>query len=323
MLMRAAPLLFVLLWSTGFIGSKLGAADAEPFTFLSLRFLLVLAILVPIALVMRRQAGGWRERGHAAMAGTLIHGLYLGGVLWALRHGMPAGVAALIVSLQPLLTSVLSGPLLGERPSPRHWFGLALGLAGAVLILAPKLDSSVIGGGGITPATVCATAVALAAITAGTLYQKRFAVRIDLLVGAIWQYIGALAIVAPAALLVETREVNWTPQFMLALGLAGDRAVDRRHFPADAAHPPEHRVERLGPVLSRACRDRRHRLWRVRARRSIRCSWQDWRWRRWRFFSSRGRPARRVETVASYCGAHGEHRCRMPPRRDLRRICLP
>ena len=183
MLMRAAPLLFVVLWSTGFIGSKLGSSDAEPFTFLALRFLLVLAILLPVCLYMRRQAGGWHERGHAMVAGMLIHGVYLGGVFWAIRQGMPAGVAALIVSLQPILTSLLSGPLLGEKLSSRHWLGLALGLAGAFLILAPKLEQAVGGGTGINAATIIATVLALAAITAGTLYQKRFATRIDLIVG--------------------------------------------------------------------------------------------------------------------------------------------
>lgn len=221
MLMRIAPVLFVLLWSTGFIGSKLGAADAEPFTFLALRFLLVLALLVPVVLLGRRQARGWHERGHAMVAGTLIHGAYLGGVFWAIRHGMPAGVAALVVSLQPIVTAVLAGPLLGERLSARHWLGLALGLVGAVLILAPKLERAVAAGGsgsGIDAATVTATVLALAGITAGTLYQKKFAGRIDLVVGAVWQYVGALAVVGTGSLLLETRVVNWTPNFIFALG---------------------------------------------------------------------------------------------------------
>lgn len=224
MLMRVAPLLFVVLWSTGFIGSKLGSSDAEPFTFLTVRFLLVLALLVPVCLVMGRQAGGWHERGHAMVAGMLIHGIYLGGVFWAIRNGMPAGVAALIVSLQPILTSLLSGPLLGERLSSRHWFGLALGLAGVLLILAPKLEQAVgtgtgtNTGTGIDAATIIATILALAAITAGTLYQKRFATRIDLVVGAIWQYAGALVLVGAGALLFEDRVINWTPKFIVALG---------------------------------------------------------------------------------------------------------
>lgn len=218
MLMRAAPLLFVLLWSTGFIGSKVGVLYAEPFTFLSLRFIFALAILVPVALVLGRQAASWVERGHAAVAGTLLHGVYLGGVLWALRHGMPAGIAALIVSLQPVFTSLLSGALLGERLTARHWIGLGLGLASAVLILAPKLEMALHSeNAGIAPGAIITTVLALAGITAGTLYQKRFAGRINLVAGAVWQYIGALALTGAAALATETRHVIWTLDFVLAM----------------------------------------------------------------------------------------------------------
>jgi drug/metabolite transporter (DMT)-like permease len=218
MLMRAAPVVFVLLWSTGFIGSKIGVLYAEPFTFLALRFILALAILIPLGLLMGRQAASWTERGHAAIAGMLLHGVYLGGVLWALRHGMPAGVAALIVSLQPILTSLLSGPLLGERLTARHWTGLALGLAGAVLILAPKLETAALSASsGIQTAAIVTTVLALGGITAGTLYQKRFAGHINLVAGAVWQYIGALAVSGAAALALETRQVTWTLDFVLAL----------------------------------------------------------------------------------------------------------
>ena len=217
MLMRAAPIVFVLLWSTGFIGSKLGASDAEPFTFLALRFLIVLALLVPVMLVTGRRARGWRERGHAMVVGMLIHGLYLGGVFWAIRHGMPAGVAALIVSLQPVLTSVLSAPLLGEKLSARHWLGLALGLAGAVLILAPGLEHVLQSGGGITVPTIVAAVIALAGITASTIYQKRFATGTDLLAGTVWQYAGALLLVGAFSLAFETRVIDWTPKFVFAL----------------------------------------------------------------------------------------------------------
>ncbi|WP_193176432.1 DMT family transporter [Oricola nitratireducens] len=217
MLMRAAPIVFVLLWSTGFIGSKLGASDAEPFTFLALRFLIVLALLAPVMLVTGRRARGGRERGHAMVVGMLIHGLYLGGVFWAIRHGMPAGVAALIVSLQPILTSVLSAPLLGEKLAARHWLGLALGLAGAVLILAPGLEHVLQSGSGITVPTIIATVIALAGITAGTIYQKRFATGTDLLAGTVWQYTGALLLVGAFSLAFETRVIDWTPKFIVAL----------------------------------------------------------------------------------------------------------
>ena len=218
MLMRLAPVIFVLLWSTGFIGSKLGASDAEPFTFLSLRFLLVLVILVPVLLVTGRRARGWRERGHSMVVGMLIHGVYLGGVFWSIRHGMPAGVAALIVSLQPILTSLLSAPLLGERLAARHWAGLALGLAGAVLILEPGLAGAFDADSGITAPNVAANTLALIGITASTIYQKRFATGTDLLAGTVWQYVGAVLLVGAGSFLVETQTVHWTPKFLIALG---------------------------------------------------------------------------------------------------------
>ena len=211
MLTRFAPALFVVLWSTGFIGSKLGAADAEPFTFLSIRFLLALLVLAPVALA---RGSLWPLRGHALVAGALIHGGYLGGVFWAIRHGMPAGVVALIVSLQPAATCVLAGPLLGERLTARQAAGVALGLVGAALIVAPKLGAGV---GSVSGATVAAAVVGLAAITAGTLYQKRFATRLDLIAGAVWQYLGALAVVGAGSLLFETQTVDWTPKFVFAL----------------------------------------------------------------------------------------------------------
>lgn len=218
MLMRLAPVIFVLLWSTGFIGSKLGASDAEPFTFLALRFLIVLAILFPVLLVTGRRARGWRERGHSMVVGMLIHGGYLGGVFWSIRHGMPAGVSALIVSLQPILTSLLSAPLLGERLAARHWIGLALGLAGALLILEPGLARAFDADNGITAANVAANLVALIAITASTIYQKRFATGTDLLAGAVWQYVGAVLLVGAGSFLFETQTIDWTPKFVFALG---------------------------------------------------------------------------------------------------------
>ena len=218
MLMRLVPVIFVLLWSTGFIGSKLGASDAEPFTFLSLRFLIVLAILFPVLLVTGRRARGWRERGHSMVVGMLIHGTYLGGVFWSIRHGMPAGVSALIVSLQPILTSLLSAPLLGERLAARHWAGLALGLAGAVLILEPGLAGAFDADSGITAPNVAANLIALVGITASTIYQKRFATGTDMLAGTVWQYVGAVLLVGAGSFLFETQAIHWTPKFIFALG---------------------------------------------------------------------------------------------------------
>ena len=215
MLIRIAPALFVLLWSTGFIGTKLGAQGAEPFTFLTMRFALVLALLIPLAWWLKTPRLDTTQRKHASIVGVLVHASYLGGVMWAMRAGMAANVAALIVSLQPVLTAVLAGVLLRETITVRHWAGLVLGLAGAGLVIGPKLASVI--SAGITAPTLASVTIALFAITGGTIYQKRHASRLDLVSGAIWQYVGAMAAVLPLAFLFETRQIDWTPGFIGAL----------------------------------------------------------------------------------------------------------
>lgn len=214
MLLRLAPVAFVLLWATGFIGAKLGAPYAEPFTFLSIRFLIVVPLMVVVALLWRAtwpSAGG---AAHAVVSGALIHGAYLGGVFWAIDNGISAGASALIVGLQPVTTAVLAAPLLRERITPRQWTGLALGLLGVALVLLPKADLT---SAGATPATVAACVLALLAITGGTIYQKRFGTGTNLMTGAVWQYTGALLVVGVASLLLETREITWHPDFIFAL----------------------------------------------------------------------------------------------------------
>lgn len=218
MLMRAAPVVFVLLWSTGFIGSRLGSPYAEPFTFLALRFGIVLALLIPVAALVGYHARNWSERVNSMVTGMLIHGVYLGGVFWSIRHGMPPGISALIVSLQPILTALLSAPLLGEDLSPRHWLGLGLGLAGTLMILEPGLATALGADSGITAATIGANIVALLGITAATIYQKRNSTGTNLLAGTVWQYVGAVLLVGAGSLLLETKVIHWTPEFIFALG---------------------------------------------------------------------------------------------------------
>lgn len=213
MLLRAAPVLFVILWSSGFVAARSGTADAEPFTLLVIRFVLVLAILVPLAMWLGSRPASAEERKHAVVAGLLIHAVYLGGVFWAVRNGMSAGVVALIVSLQPVLTAVAAGPLLGEDVTRRHWLGLGIGLAGTALVLLPKLGAS----HEATPTSIVAAVAGLIGMTAGTLYQKRFATGIDLVTGAIWQYAGSLVVLLSMSLLFEHQRV--TPSLNLALSL--------------------------------------------------------------------------------------------------------
>lgn len=209
-----APSLFVLLWSTGYIGARLGAPHSEPLSFLTVRFAIAAGLLAAIAVIARAKWPDARSALHAFVVGVLIHGFYLGGVFWAIDRGMPAGVAALIVGLQPVLTALAAGPALGERITPKHWMGLAIGLVGVALVLAPKLD---VADAGITIATIVPTVIGTVAITIGTVYQKRFATGTDLMTGGVFQYVGALAVVGIGALAHENFEITWTGEFIIAL----------------------------------------------------------------------------------------------------------
>jgi drug/metabolite transporter (DMT)-like permease len=211
-----APALFVLLWSTGFIGAKLGLPYAEPFTFLLIRFVLATALLGGLALAL---GAPWPRRpaqyGHSAVVGLLLQGVYLSGVFWAIHRGMSAGLAALIVGLQPLLTAVLGQVMLGERVSPRQWLGLLLGLTGVGLVLGEPLLRA---GGVVAPTPAIAAAlIALLGGTFGTLYQRRFCRNLPLLSGTATQFLAAGALMLLVAPLTETMEVRWTPAFTFAL----------------------------------------------------------------------------------------------------------
>lgn len=208
-----APAVFVVLWSTGFIGGKYGLPYAEPFTYLSLRMIAVVAILGVVLLLTRPVWPSVAGLGHSAATGSLIHGLYLGGVFVAIDRGLPPALSALIVGLQPVLTSTLANRLLGERVVLRQWGGLVLGLVGVFLIVR----GNVAGGAAAPPIAWVASAVALVGITAGTLYQKRFGGGIDWRCGLLFQYIAAGVMFGFGALLFERRVVDWDPHFIGAL----------------------------------------------------------------------------------------------------------
>ncbi len=206
------PWLFVLLWSSGFIGSKLGVPYAEPFTFLTLRYCIVLAILVPIALISRAPwPQGKGQMMHVAFAGLLIHALYLSGCVWSLRLGLPAGILSLIVSMQPLFTAAFAGVALGERVMPRQWTGLVLGFVGTALVVAHKTGS------GLAFLMTVPAILSLIGITAGTMWQKRHCPRFDLRTSAVVQYAASLLITSVLAFTTETMHVEWSGQFVLAL----------------------------------------------------------------------------------------------------------
>lgn len=206
------PALFVVLWSTGFIFAKLGLPSAEPATFLAVRYLFVIPVLIVLALALRARWPNLRGAGHSAVVGVLMHVVYLGGVFAAIDKGVPAGVSALIVGMQPLLTATLVGPLLGERVKPVQWAGLLLGLVGLVLVLREKLA---LGQGSTFGYLLCFAA--LAGITIGTIYQKRFCSRIDLMAGGVIQFTAALVVTAAFAAAFETVRVVWTTDFAIAV----------------------------------------------------------------------------------------------------------
>jgi drug/metabolite transporter (DMT)-like permease len=208
------PGLFVFLWATGFIGARLSANDSEPFSFLAVRCVLVAAILAGAALFFRAPWPDRRAAAHAMVVGALIHGAYLGSVFWSIDRGMPAGVSALIVGLQPLLTALVAAPVLGERITPRHWLGLGVGILGVALVVWPRLT---FGDHGITPLTVAATVFATLSITVGSIYQKRHMTGLDLRTGNAVQFLGAAAVLGVAALVSERLQITWTGEVVFAM----------------------------------------------------------------------------------------------------------
>lgn len=208
---RVAPAIFVLLWSTGFIGTKYVLNSAEPLTYLAIRMAIVVGLMAIIAAISRPK---WPDRigvAHSVVAGLLVHGFYLGGTAVAIAHSIPAGLSALIPGLQPILTSTLANRWLGERVTPLQWTGLLLGLAGVVLILHNRPMSGDAGWGWL------ASGVSLVSITLGTLYQKRYCSQIDWRAGNLVQFVAVAILFGAAAWLFETNVVHWTTEFMLAL----------------------------------------------------------------------------------------------------------
>jgi drug/metabolite transporter (DMT)-like permease len=208
---RAAPAIFVLLWSTGFVATKYVVNNADPLTYLAIRMALVVGIMAVVAAIARPK---WPDRvgiAHSVVAGILVHGFYLGGTAIAIAHSIPAGPSALIPGLQPILTSTLANRWLGERVTPLQWTGLLLGVAGVLLILHDRPMSGEAGWGWL------ASGVSLVSITLGTLYQRRYCGKIDWRAGNLVQYVGVTIFFTVAAWLFENNVVHWTSEFVLAL----------------------------------------------------------------------------------------------------------
>jgi len=208
---RAAPAIFVVLWSTGFVATKYGLHAAEPLTFLAIRMAVVVGLMLIIAAVTRPQ---WPDRisvVHSIVAGLLVHGFYLGGTAVAISLSIPAGLSALMPGLQPILTSTIANRWLGERVTPLQWVGLLVGLGGVVLILHDRPLTGQAGWGWF------ASTVSLVSITLGTLYQRRYCSKIDWRAGNLVQYLAVTALFTAGAFLFETGEVHWTAEFVLAI----------------------------------------------------------------------------------------------------------
>lgn len=215
---RIAPALFVLLWSSGWIVPVYASRHSTAEAFLSVRFACAALCFVLVALVLRAP---WQRQpraiGHAVVSGLLMHGIYLGGVWWAIFNGVPASISGVIAALQPLMTAAVAPWMVGERLSPVQLLGLFLGFAGIVVALIPTFQD--VSGAMLVERAfpVAVNIVAMSGAVLGTLYQKRFVTTGDMRTNAVWQYVGALLIVVPLALLGEPVRFDLTPELLLSL----------------------------------------------------------------------------------------------------------
>jgi drug/metabolite transporter (DMT)-like permease len=212
-LARVAPGIFVLLWATGFLIAKLGVPYAQPLTILAIRFVLAAVMMAGVAFIMRAPwPRSWRRIGHIATIGILLQAVYLGGCYIAIYAGMPAGMAALIVGFQPILTAATAGPILGERTRPLQWIGIVIGFVGLMMVLWERMviDLS-------HPAALLFAILSLLGITSATIYQKRFCPSFDLRSGTAIQYLAASVVMVPLAFFLGIGEIVWAPTFIFAL----------------------------------------------------------------------------------------------------------
>ena len=215
---RIAPALFVLLWSSGWIVPVYASRHSTAEAFLSVRFACAAICFVLVAVVLR---ASWqrdpRAIGHAIVSGLLMHGVYLGGVWWAIFHGVPASISGVIAALQPLMTAAIAPWMVGERLLPIQVLGLFLGFAGIIVALIPTFEGVSADMFLDRAVPVAINIVAMTGVVLGTLYQKRFVTGGDMRTNAVWQYVGALLIVFPLAVLGETPRFDVTLELLLAL----------------------------------------------------------------------------------------------------------
>ncbi len=216
---RIAPLLFVMLWSTGFIAAKYSMENADPFVFLFLRMSITAMVLVPILYLARAPMprGIWCHR-HDMVTGFLIHCSYLGFVFWPIKNGVPSGIIAIIIGVQPILTMALASLYIGETLSFKKTIGLVIGFIGIVVVIFGKYGIDLALNGGLSWFNLSLSSIGLLALSVGVFYQKKFCTQSQLLTGTLMQYIAAAFATALFALLFgENWEVEWTRSFALAL----------------------------------------------------------------------------------------------------------
>jgi drug/metabolite transporter (DMT)-like permease len=211
-LVRFAPALFIVIWASGYVVAKYAAPHAEPMTFLLWRFLCTAVLMLALAALARVRWPSARDAAHLAVAGIAMHACYLGGVWVAISQGMPAGISALIVNLQPVLTAALAS-FVHERVSRRQWAGVALGFGGVLLVVWQKLLESE--APLMLPTVLCI--FALLSMTAGTLYQKRYVPQFDLRAGQMIQAVAAIAVMLPVAMVFESFRIEWNVQVVGAM----------------------------------------------------------------------------------------------------------
>ena len=210
-LSSVAPILFVLLWSTGFVGAKYGLPFADPFIFLSIRVLIAGLILFAVAAVMKLPiAIGASAISRSSLIGFFLHACYLGGVFFSISKGLPAGVAAVVTSLQPVLVSLLAVKVLGEQLKAKQVVGLVLGLVGVVLVLGPSFEQD------IPTSAVIGILVALIGSTSATLLQKKIGADVPLVSGTAYQYLASGFVLALAAIATGGTRITWSSQFIVA-----------------------------------------------------------------------------------------------------------
>jgi drug/metabolite transporter (DMT)-like permease len=208
------PFIFVFLWSTGFIGAKYALAYIEPFTLLLIRMILTLCILLVWALSRVKRWPSINQAKHQMFVGMLIHGAYLGGVFAAIKLGLPAGITAIIVGVQPVLTALISVFWLHQKLSNRQYLGFVFGLLGVVGTIGLTQGFSDFT---FAPAAVLCALTALLGITLGSLYQKKQGATVDLLAGMVWQYLGCCIIMAILSFGFESQKIDWSFTLIAAL----------------------------------------------------------------------------------------------------------